>query len=63
LTSDAPNSPAPSTLTLADLLGQIGEFTEDVIVITEADPQDGPGPRIVCVNPAFARVLASASGD
>jgi hypothetical protein len=50
-------------MSLDDLLGQVAQFTDDVIVITEAEPLDPPGPRIVCVNPTFARVLASASGD
>ena len=53
----------PSTLTLTDLLGQIGEFTEDVIVITEAAPQDEPGPRIVYVNPAFTRMTGYTSQE
>ncbi len=50
-------------MSLDDLLGQVAQFTDDVIVITEAEPLDPPGPRIVCVNPAFARALAPPLGD
>jgi PAS domain S-box-containing protein len=32
------------------------ERSNDVIVITEAEPVDEPGPRIVYVNPAFERI-------
>jgi len=41
---------------LADLLGRVAEFTEDVVLITEAEPIDVPGPRIVYVNAAFTRM-------
>ncbi|OYY66691.1 MAG: hypothetical protein B7Y51_01150 [Burkholderiales bacterium 28-67-8] len=50
-------------MTLADLLGQIGEFTEDVVLITEAEPLDQPGPRIVYVNPAFTRMTGYTPDD
>ena len=50
-------------MSLDDLLGQVAQFTDDVIAITEAEPLDPPGPRIVCVNPAFARALAPPLGD
>jgi PAS domain S-box-containing protein len=40
-------------LSLPDLLGRISDYTQDVILITEADPVDQPGPRIVYVNAAF----------
>ena len=63
MTADSKALPPPSTLTLADLLAQIGEFTEDVIVITEAKPQDEPGPRIVYVNPAFTRMTGYTSQE
>ncbi len=56
-------APAPSTLTLTDLLGRIGDFTEDVILITEAEPHDQPGPRIVYVNPAFTRMTGYTSDE
>ncbi len=35
---------------------QIVERARDVIVVTQADPLDEPGPRIVYVNPAFTRL-------
>lgn len=34
----------------------IVEHAQDVIVVTEAEPLDEPGPRIVYVNPAFTRL-------
>lgn len=49
-------SPDSSTgIRLHELLGRLAEFTEDVILVTEAEPRDEPGPRIVYVNPAFTR--------
>lgn len=39
-----------------DQFRQIVEHAHDVIVVTEADPLDEPGPRIVYVNPAFTRL-------
>ena len=50
-------------MTLADLLGHVGDFTEDVILITEAEPQGEPGPRIVYVNPAVTRMTGYTSDD
>lgn len=35
---------------------QIVERAQDVIIVTEAEPLDEPGPRIVYVNPAFTRL-------
>lgn len=40
-----------------DLLGRIAEHTDEVIVITEAEPFDLQGPRILYVNAAFTRML------
>ena len=45
-----------SSLSLQDLLGRIAEHTDDVILITEAEPLDQPGPRILYVNAAFTRL-------
>ena len=50
-------------MSLDDLLGQVAQFTDDVIVITEAEPLDPPGPRIVYVNPAFTRMTGYTSDD
>lgn len=41
---------------LEGLLGQLVFRALDVIIITEADPLDEPGPRIVYVNEAFTRL-------
>ena len=43
-------------LSLQELLGRIAEHTDDVILITEAEPFDLPGPRILYVNAAFTRM-------
>ena len=43
-------------LSLQELLGRIAEHTDDVILITEAEPIDLPGPRILYVNEAFTRM-------
>lgn len=40
-------------------IGQFREIVEraqDVIIVTEAEPLDEPGPRIIYVNPAFTRL-------
>ena len=50
----------PSGLPLTVLLGRIADFTEDVILISEAEPFDVPGPRIVYVNEAFTRMTGYA---
>ena len=39
----------------ARLLRRVVEATSDVVLITEAEPFDAPGPRIVYANPAFER--------
>ena len=49
-------SGAHGAIGLDDLLKRIAEFTEDVILVSEAEPLDEPGPRIVYVNPAFTRM-------
>ena len=40
---------------LDEILRSVHRFTQDVIVITEAEPLTEPGPRIVFVNDAFER--------
>ena len=43
-------------LSLQELLSRIAEHTDDVILITEAEPVGLPGPRILYVNAAFTRM-------
>lgn len=43
-------------LSLQQLLGRIAEHTDDVILITEAEPLNHPGPRILYVNAPFTRM-------
>jgi PAS domain S-box-containing protein len=50
----------PSVASLNELLGRLAEMTDDVILITDAEPIDEPGPRIVYVNPAFTRMTGYA---
>jgi PAS domain S-box-containing protein len=38
---------------LSELIQNLGDFTEDAILITEAEPFDNPGPQIVWCNRAF----------
>lgn len=38
---------------LSLLIKNLGDFTEDAILITEAEPVNQPGPRIVWCNKAF----------
>lgn len=40
--------------------GALGDFTEDAILITEAEPIEEPGPRIVWCNAAFTRMTGYA---
>ena len=47
---------APCVASLAELVSRIAEMTDDVILITDTESIDEPGPRIVYVNPAFARM-------
>jgi len=41
---------------LEDIIGNLGAYTEDAVVVAEAEPLDMPGPRIVWVNEAFTRM-------
>ena len=43
-------------LSLQQLLGRIAEHTDDVNLITEAEPLNQPGPHILYVNAAFTRM-------
>jgi len=41
---------------LSLILQSLGDYTEDAILITEAEPLDQPGPRIVWCNTAFTKM-------
>jgi len=49
-------APLQAGFALSDLLVRIGDYTDDAVLITEAEPFDEPGPRIVHVNAAFTRM-------
>ncbi len=40
-------------LSLTSILSNISDYTNDAVIITEAEPIDAPGPVIVYVNPTF----------
>lgn len=42
---------------------QIVELAQDVIIVTEAEPLDEPGPRIVYVNPAFTHLTGYTADE
>jgi PAS domain S-box-containing protein len=46
----------PKNITLDMVVGHIGDYTDDAILITEAEPCDRPGPRILWANKAFCRM-------
>ena len=50
-------------LSLPDLLGRVADYTEDVILVTEGEPFDQPGPRILYVNAAFTRMTGYTPED
>jgi PAS domain S-box-containing protein len=43
-------------MNLTDVTGQLGSHVRDAVVITEAEPVDLPGPRMVWVNDAFTQM-------
>lgn len=45
------------------LLESILSSANDAVIVTEADPTDAPGPRIVYVNEAFTRMTGYAAGE
>jgi PAS domain S-box-containing protein len=57
------SEPAPFVASLDELLGRIAEMTDDVILITDTELIDEPGPRIVYVNPAFTRMTGYSSEE
>ena len=54
---------SPTSLTLNELLPRLADFTNDVVLITEARPIDGGGPAIVYVNAAFTRMTGYAPSE
>jgi len=50
-------------LSLPALLARVADFTEDVVLVTEAEPFDQPGPRILYVNAAFTRTTGYTPED
>lgn len=50
-------------LELDILIQRVADHTDDVILITEAEPIDAGGPRIVYVNPAFTRLTGYTPGE
>lgn len=48
---------------LDDLIRNIGDFTEDAILVTEAEPIDQPGPKIVWCNRAFTEMTGYTLED
>lgn len=57
------NQAAPFVASLGELLGRIAEMTDDVILITDTESIDEPGPRIIYVNPAFARMTGYSAEE
>jgi len=48
---------------LSEITTRIGDFTNDSILVTEAEPIDGTGPRILWCNAAFTRMTGYALDD
>lgn len=46
----------PKEMPIEWLISRIGDYTDDAILITEAEPIDAPGPRIVWCNAAFTKM-------
>jgi PAS domain S-box-containing protein len=53
----------PQNLAFLKVLMRAVERSDDVILITEAEPVDQPGPRVVYVNPAFERMTGYAAEE
>jgi len=45
------------------VIARLGNYTDDAILITEAEPVAEPGPRIVWCNPAFTKMTGYALED
>lgn len=48
---------------LTDVIGRLSEFTDDAVLISEAEPIDQPGPRVVWCNEAFTRMTGFAAEE
>jgi hypothetical protein len=48
---------------LTDVIGRLSEFTDDAVLISEAEPIDHPGPRVVWCNAAFSRMTGFAAEE
>ena len=57
------NTWPPRVANLGELLSRIAEMTDDVILITDAESIDEPGPRIVYANPAFTRMTGYSAEE
>ncbi len=57
------NIPSGPGLSLPNLLSRIADYTQDAVLITEAEPIDQPGPRILFVNAAFTRLTGYTPED
>lgn len=57
------SEPTPTVASLSELLSRLAEMTEDVILITDTESIDEPGPRIVYVNPAFTRMTGYSAEE
>ena len=55
--------PAETSLSLPELLRRVPDYTEDAILVTEAEPVSGAGPRILYVNAAFTRMTGFSWDD
>ena len=45
------------------LLGACVSNLNDIVIVTESEPVEEPGPRIIMVNKAFERILGYSSGE
>ena len=60
---DSPYLVDDDTYFLNGIISSLGQYTRDAIIITEAEPFDEPGPRIVWVNEAFSKISGYAKED
>jgi PAS domain S-box-containing protein len=51
------------TVHLLDVLGAAVSRFNDIVMVTESEPFDEPGPRILFVNPAFERITGYSSDE
>jgi hypothetical protein len=48
---------------LAGLIQRVGDFTRDAIIISESEPFDAPGPRIVWCNAAVSMMTGYGASE